>query len=156
HNNYGLGYILGDEGSGSYFGKKLLTYYLYDRLPQDVKADFEAHHQMNKEILIEHVYHKPNANVWLASWCKFLSNHKANPFIYKLVADGLAEFYDLYVEHLPNYKNLKVHFVGSIAHYFSDILREVGAKRGILVGKVIKQPIHDLTEYFLSKEKSKA
>ena len=35
-----LGYILGDEGSGTYFGKKLLSAFLYHQLPKHVEEDF--------------------------------------------------------------------------------------------------------------------
>lgn len=153
HNNYGLGYILGDEGSGSYFGKKLLTLYLYGLMPEELAKDFDKQFEMNKEILIDHVYNKPNANVWLASWCKYCSSLQDHPWMNNIIRTGLEEFFNLYVCHLPDFQKVKVHFVGSIAHYFEKILHEVASSKGITIGKVIKQPIHSLAEYYLAKEK---
>jgi len=150
-NNYGLGYIMGDEGSGSYFGKKLITHYLYGILPDSIRRAFESRYVMNKEIMVENVYSKPGANVWLASFAKFLSEHPDDPWVRKTVRKGFEEFYDLYVCNYSDFRNLDVHFVGSIAHYFEKLLREVGSDKGVRVGKVIRHPINGLAEYYLSK-----
>jgi N-acetylglucosamine kinase-like BadF-type ATPase len=147
-NNYGLGYIMGDEGSGSYFGKKLITHYLYNILPVSIRSAFEARYVMNKEIMIENVYGKPGANVWLASFAKFLSEHPNDPWVCATVKKGFEEFFDLYVCNYPDYRNLDVHFVGSIAHYFEEILRQTGREKAARVGKVIRHPINGLAEYY--------
>ncbi len=151
-NNYGLGFIMGDEGSGSYFGKKLITHYLYGILPENLKIDFEQRYQMNKEIMIANVYNNSSANVWLASFAKFMTDHKDDPWVVKIVTKGIEEFYDLFVCRYPNYKELKTHFIGSIAFYFEDILRFVGGRKEVSVGKVIRYPINALAEYILSKK----
>lgn len=148
HNNYGLGYIMGDEGSGSYLGKKLITHYLYGILPESIRNAFEKQYTMSKEIMIENVYSKPGANVWLASFAKFLSENPSDPWVKKTVRKGFEEFFELYVCGYPNYKKLDIHFVGSIAHYFEDILREVGAGCDARVGKVIRHPINGLADYY--------
>ena len=150
-NNYGLGFIMGDEGSGSYFGKKLITHYLYGILPENLKIDFEKRYEMDKEIMITNVYNNSSANVWLASFAKFMTDHKDDPWVIKTVTKGVEEFYNLYVCGYPNYKELKTHFVGSIAFYFEDIIRMVGAKKEVTVGKIVRHPINALAEYFLSK-----
>ncbi|MFM9026799.1 MAG: N-acetylglucosamine kinase, partial [Bacteroidota bacterium] len=137
-NNYGLGYIMGDEGSGSYFGKKLITHYLYGILPAPIKSAFEARYRMDKEIMIEHVYSNPGGNVWLASFAKFLTEFPEDQWVEKTVRKGFEEFFDLYVCGYPDFRSLEVHFVGSIAHYFEPILREVGKSRSANVVKVIR------------------
>jgi hypothetical protein len=148
HNNYGLGYVMGDEGSGSYLGKKLITHYLYGILPDPLRSAFESRYVMNKEIMIENVYSRPGGNVWLASFAKFLSEHPEDPWVKKTVRKGFEEFFDLYVCNYPGFKDLDVHFVGSIAHYFEPILREVGREKGVRTGKVIRHPINGLAEYY--------
>ncbi|MCB0737001.1 MAG: N-acetylglucosamine kinase, partial [Bacteroidetes bacterium] len=75
----GLGYILGDEGSGSYFGKKLLSAFLYGQLPETINQELRAQ-GLSKETIINKVYMQPNANVYLASFMKFVSNHKDLPY----------------------------------------------------------------------------
>jgi N-acetylglucosamine kinase-like BadF-type ATPase len=151
--NHGLGYIIGDEGSGSYFGKKLLAYFLYKVLPPDIRDDFEKTYKVTKENIIENVYHKPAVNVYLASFSTFLSKHRNHPYFKNLVLKGFGEFMDVNVCNIPGYSNVPVHFVGSLAFYFSDIIKEAADMRGIEVGNIIQKPIDNLMHYFLEKDK---
>ena len=150
--NYGLGYILGDEGSGSYYGKKLVTHFLYGLLPKHLHDDFFDQYQLDKNSIVTKVYNERNANVWLASLTVFLSRHKEDSYIKELIRNGMREFMELYVLHYDRYKELKVHFVGSLAFYFEKELKEVAATLQIQVGKIIKQPVEELMNYFLKKE----
>lgn len=147
--NYGLGYVLGDEGSGSYFGKKLLTYFLYGRLPEHLSNDFKLTYALDKNAIIDKVYKEPNANVWLASFTRFLSKHYEDPFIKELVKKGLREFSELYICDYTDFAEVKVHFVGSVAFIFSRELKEIAAEKGFKIGKIIKQPIDDLMRFFI-------
>ena len=153
-NNYGLGFIMGDEGSGSYYGKKLITHYLYNILPANLRKAFEEKYKMDKEIMIANVYNSSSANVWLASFAKFFTDNATDPWVTEMVRKGMADFFDLYVCHYENYKNLEVHFVGSIAHYFADILRQVAAEKEVKVGKIIRHPINSLAEYYMTKARN--
>ncbi len=152
-NNYGLGYILGDEGSGSYYGKKLVAYYLYNILPAHLQEEFGKLFPLTKGSLIKTIYNNPNANVYLASFARFLSDRKEDEYVKQFVKKGMTEFLDVCVCHYNGYKTLPVHFVGSIAFYFETILREVATEKGIHIGKVIKSPIGELTNYFIAKGK---
>jgi hypothetical protein len=40
-----------------------------------------------------------------------------------------------------------VHFVGSVAYHYKDILIQIGLEFGIKTGKFIKAPIDGLVEY---------
>lgn len=150
--NYGLGYILGDEGSGSYYGKKLVTTFLYKHMPENIYEAFKENYRLDKNSIVRHVYNEPNANVWLASLSRFLSDYRNDPWIHNLIIQGMYDFMDLYVVHYENYKNIPVHFVGSLAHVFETELREAAANRNLKVGKIIKQPIDELMNYFLKKQ----
>jgi hypothetical protein len=46
-----------------------------------------------------------------------------------------------------NYHQVKVHFTGSIAFYFSDVLRQVANDKGITVKNILEGPIAGLTLY---------
>ncbi|MEO8148987.1 MAG: N-acetylglucosamine kinase [Bacteroidia bacterium] len=151
--NHGLGYIIGDEGSGTYYGKKLLAYFLYNILPPDIHADFENTYHLTKEIIMENIYYKSGVNVFLASFSKFLSKHREHPYIKNLVLKGMGEFMDVNVCNINGYHNVPVHFIGSIAYHFNDILKEAASARNIHVGKIIQKPIDNLMDYFLLKEK---
>jgi len=148
-NNYGLGFIMGDEGSGSYYGKTLIRHYLYGILPLDLRKKFDKEYAMDKEVMLRNVYNNRKANVWLASFARFLSGNRNHRWVKEQVARGMKDFLEMCVSHYPRYHKLTVHFVGSIAYIYRDILHEVAAEMGIRVGKIIQQPIDDLAEYHL-------
>jgi glucosamine kinase len=150
--NYGLGFILGDEGSGSYYGKKLLTQFLYGLMPDDIAMDFNSKYHLDRNAIIDHVYKQPDPNVWLASFARFLTEKREHPYIKSLVHNGMREFLELYVCHFENYNNEKVHFVGSVAFVFQEELKQEASKLNIQIGKVIKQPVDELMNYFLLKK----
>jgi len=150
--NYGLGYILGDEGSGTYFGRKMITSYLYKQMPDDLRVLFEQQFDANKETVITHVYQKPLPNTYLASFSRFMYEHKNHPFIYQVLVAGFQEFIDINIKDFKDHQTLDCHFVGSIAHYYQDILKATCEKNGLHVGKILQKPIEGIYKYILKKE----
>lgn len=151
-NNFGLGFIMGDEGGGSYFGRKLITHYLYGIMPENITKKFNEQFEMNKEIMIANVYNNPKANVWLASFAKFFVDNREDEWVKKIVRKGMEEFFELYVCSYPNFKEVNVHFVGSMAYYFDEIIRDIAHERQVHLKKIVRHPINHLAEYFLSKK----
>ncbi|HMT27753.1 MAG TPA: N-acetylglucosamine kinase [Bacteroidia bacterium] len=147
---HGLGYVIGDEGSGSYFGKKLLAWYLYKILPPDLDKAFKDKYKLDKEKIIQKVYKEPDPNVFLASFAKFLSDHKEHEFIRKMIYTGFEEFFVTNVLSYKESKKVPVHFVGSIAWHFKDILEQIAQEKGVTVGNVIQKPVNGLAAYFLN------
>lgn len=150
--NHGLGYILGDEGSGSFYGRKLISHFLYGVMPQELSKLFYEEYKMDKEKAIDNVYHKPNANVYLASFAKFLSVQPNHPYVQNLLRNGLTEFVDTSVLAYSQHKQYPVHFIGSIAFNFKSILEDLARQKGFKVGKVIVKPVEELLTYFLQKK----
>lgn len=150
--NYGLGYILGDEGAGTYFGRKMVTSYLYGHMPEELSSLFGTEFKADRETIITHVYQKPYPNTYLAGFSRFMSAHKNHPFILKTLTDGFQEFIDTNVKSFEDYQELNCHFVGSIAFYYQDILREICVKNGIHVGKILQKPIEGIFNYILKRE----
>lgn len=147
--HHGLGYILGDEGSGTYFGRQLITSFLYGTMPKDLSESFFDQFQITKESVIKRTYQEPAANSFLASFAPFLSQHRDHPYIQSLLRKGFNEFADTNIRSYPEHQHTECHFVGSIAYHFSDILKEVCAQKGIRVGKVLKHPIEELSAFIL-------
>lgn len=147
-----LGYILGDEGSGAYFGKILVTKFLYKQLPADIHELFSNKYSISKAQIIDSVYRKPRPNTFLASFMGFFGENKNHPFVQETVAKGLHEFLETHVCCLKDYQTLPCHFVGSVAFYFHDILKQEAQKLGIQVGNVLQKPIDGLVEYHLNHE----
>lgn len=145
---HGLGYIIGDEGSGSYYGKKLLAWYLYGILPEELQNDFKNKYVADKETIINRVYSQPNANVFLASFAGFLSEHATHPFVVNLVHRGMSEFFETNVLSYKESQFVPVHFSGSIAWYFKDVLKKVAMENGVTTGNIIRKPVTGLADYF--------
>lgn len=148
----GLGYVLGDEGSGTWFGKKLITSYLYHQMPKELGTLFYEEFKIDKETVVTNVYQKPYPNTYLASISRFMADHRAHPFILQLLREGFQEFVDTNIKDYPNYTSLECHFVGSIAYFYQDILKEICTKNGIKTGKILQKPIEGIFNYILKKE----
>jgi glucosamine kinase len=149
---HGLGYALGDEGSGTWFGKALVTDYMYGNMPEDINAKFKKNYHLTKEDIIKNVYQQARANSYLASFSKFLSEIRETDYTQNLLQRGFQEFVDTNVKaSYPQYDKFKCHFVGSIAYVFADELKAVCDQNGVHVGKIIRQPIIDLLEFILKR-----
>jgi glucosamine kinase len=142
-----LGWILADEGSGANIGRKFLVDYLREMMPEGLRKQFYERFPLTREEFLEHIYQKERPSAFLASFTKFIFQHLKEPYCYKLVYNSFAEFYENNVMKYENYKYLKVHFTGSIAFYFSDILRQVANDKGITVKNILEGPIAGLTLY---------
>jgi len=148
---HGLGFVLGDEGGGTWFGKALVTDFLYGSMPKDIHEKFEDAYHLDKRTVIKNVYQSSNANSYLASFSKFLSEVRSSAYAQNLLRKGLLEFINTNVKSYPEYHGCKCHFVGSIAYVFTDELKAVCQENGVHLGKVIQQPIHDLLKFILKR-----
>ena len=146
-----LGWILADEGSGANIGRKFLVDYLRKKLPEPLAKQFHARFPLTREEFLEKVYQEEKPSAFLASFAKFIFQHLKEPYCYQLIYSSFAEFYENNVMKYENYQNLKVHFTGSIAFYFSDILRQVANDKGITVKNILEGPIAGLTLYHTKK-----
>ncbi len=149
---HGLGFILGDEGSGNWFGKTLITDFLYGHMPNEVHTLFENTYELSKEVVMQNVYQKPAANAYLASFARFLNIVRRTDYGQDLLKKGFTEFIETNIKSYPEYHDHKCHFVGSIAHTFTPELTVLCKANGIHVGKIIKQPIFELMRFILSRE----
>jgi len=148
---HGLGFVLGDEGSGTWFGKALITDFLYGNMPDEVSTLFNNQYHLTRDIVIKNVYQKPGANSYLAAFSRFLSAIRTTPYAQDLLSRGLVEFIETNIKSYPQYNKYKCNFVGSIAYVFADELNAICTANGVRIGKIIKQPIHDLLQFILSK-----
>lgn len=142
-----LGHILGDEGSGAYFGRKLMNKYLYGELPKNIEDLLRDTHGLTREVIFQNVYRMPHANVYLASFMKTLTDVKSDPFVQDFVYKGLSRFIQHHVWPYKEHKTVPTHFVGAIAFHFKEILEEVCYKHRVQIGKIIERPVYNLATY---------
>ena len=149
-NSPGLGYVLGDEGSGAYLGKKVLQYYLYDTFDAELKAKFDDTYAASAAEILEAVYKKPLPNRYLAQYARFLSQNRGHYMIENILEDGLNDFF---FQHLCKYAEIwthPVHFVGSIADGFKDVIEQLCRSYEFELGTIFKNPMQGLVRYHLS------
>lgn len=143
----GIGYILGDEGSGAYLGKKVIQHFLYDTFDEDLRARFNAKYNTNRAEILENVYKKPLPNRYMASFTLFLAENRGHFMIENIIEDGLNDFF---FYHLCKYREswvMPINFVGSIAFGFKDVLQHLCNTYEFELGKVVKNPMEGLVAY---------
>ncbi len=142
-----LGFILGDEGSGAVLGRNLVADLLKNQLPDFLQARFlEMFGQTSIEIM-EKVYRQPFPNRYLASFTPFLSRYLKEEPVFLLVKKSFSEFFVRNIAQYPRARHLPVHFSGSIAWHFAEVLKEAASDCGFTTGKIIQDPIQGLAEY---------
>ncbi len=143
-----LGFWLGDEGSGGHLGKTLILSYLHKEMPLEIREKFEKRYGiLDRLTVLDHAYQKPFPNRYFASFSKFLFDNRRHPFCYRLVYDCFTQFFDKYICKYPDYQVVKVHCVGSVGFYYSDILRQVANDKGVAIKNILETPIAGLTLY---------
>ncbi len=145
-NTPALGYILGDEGSGSSLGKRFLHDLYSGVLPEEIKVDFEKETGLTLAEIINRVYRKPLANRFLASLSEVISHYLSNDQVHELVVRNFTDFLS---NNIAPYQrpDLPVSFVGSIAYYYQDQVREAAERMQLKVGTILKMPIGGLILY---------
>ncbi|AUC85223.1 N-acetylglucosamine kinase [Polaribacter sp. ALD11] len=142
-----LGYILMDEASGNHFGKKLIVDYFYKKMPKAIALEFEKEFNLDADYIKRNVYKEANPNMYLASFAKFMFDFKDEKYIKRLIKKGFQEFFKFRVLPYNLDSDSSIYFIGSIAHYFRDILDKVAHKNNLKITDVIQRPIDNLLEY---------
>ena len=145
-----LGFWLGDEGSGGHLGKTLLQSYLHQEMPAEIRQKFEKRFgEIDRLTVIENAYQKPFPNRYFAGFSKFIWDNRREPFLYQVAYACFEAFFQKYIQKYPNYQQIPVHFVGSVGFYYSGILRQVAADKGVRVQNILETPIAGLTLFHL-------
>ncbi len=142
-----LGFILGDEGSGAVLGKLFVSDLLKNQLTPGLKEKFLAQFNLTVGDIIDRVYRKPFPNRFLATFSPFISEHLDDPTIRTLVMNSFKSFLKRNVMQYKNHEKLPIHFVGSVAYNYEQVLKEAIESMGMKPGKIIKSPMEGLIKY---------
>lgn len=142
-----LGFILGDEGSGAVLGKRLIADILKNQLPKTVIQKFFETHKTTQQEIMENIYRKPFPNRYAAQFTRFIGENKGEPSLHKLVATEFDLFFRRNVLQYHMATELPVNFAGSIAWYFSEILKRVAQNNNLNIGKIVQAPMDGLLQY---------
>jgi N-acetylglucosamine kinase-like BadF-type ATPase len=152
-NNYGLGYVLGDEGSANWLGRKLIKEFLNKNMPTNLQQIFKKKYDLDRKQILEKIYKTPHPNIFLSSFSGFFIEHRNDAYIKNMINEGFNLFFDNYLSPLLNLygTQLPVYVVGTVAANFQDYLREAAAEKNIKIVSVIKEPIYNLLNYYAHK-----
>jgi N-acetylglucosamine kinase-like BadF-type ATPase len=146
-NSPGLGYVLGDEGSGAYLGKKVIQYYLYGTFDEDLRYKFNDQYKTDTVGILENVYRKPLANRYVATYSLFLAENRGHYMVENIIEDGLNDFF---FTHLCKYSEswkYPINFVGGVAWGFRDVITELCNGYEFEMGRILKNPMEGLIDY---------
>lgn len=144
-----LGYTLMDEASGNYFGKRLIRDYYYKKMPAVLSEKFEQRYDLDADVIKTNLYKRENPNTYLASFAEFIfTSEEVNGYFYKLISEGMLKFIEYRILCYKEAQNVPIHFIGSIAHFSKDIIRDCMKPYHLELGNVIRRPIDGLIEYY--------
>lgn len=145
-------YILGDEGSGCYIGKKLLTDYIRGYMPEDVRAVFWETFKITPDEVMDNVYTKPLANRFCASFSKFVYDCSVNiGYSRGIVVNAFDDFFRNLVTRYPDYQKYSFNCIGSVGYNFRNVLEDKAREYGMPFGRIVRSPIDDLVQYHINK-----
>jgi len=145
-----LGYIPMDDGSGNFFGRKLIRDYYFHKMPQDLGMKFNKEYDLDADVIKENLYKQPNPNTYLATFARFLVENKAHPYCKGVIDKGLQQFVNNYIMQFELATKVPINFVGSIAYYLKEELIAVLERNDLIVGVIRQRPIEGLVEFHKS------
>jgi N-acetylglucosamine kinase-like BadF-type ATPase len=142
-----LGYIPMDDGSGNFFGRKLIRDYYYHKMPQDLAIQFDKEYNLDADVIKENLYKKPNPNTYLATFARFLVEHKDHPYSKGVIDKGFQQFVNNHIMQFELATKVPINFVGSIAYYLREELAVVIERNDLVLGVIRQRPIEGLMEF---------
>src|SRR6185437_3596589 len=146
-NSPGLGFILGDEGSGAYLGKKVIQHYLYNIFDSDLRARFDASFVTTENEILESIYKKPFPNRYLASFAIFLAKNRGHYMIENIIEDGINDFFYTHIISYNESSKLPIHFTGGIAYGFKEVVKQLCYNYDLQPGRFLRSPMEGLIKY---------
>lgn len=151
-NNYGLGYILADEGSGNWLGRQLIKGFMNETLPAGIRKKFVHKYDADRKTLLEKVYRQKQPALFLSSFTEFYMENRADNHLQNVIKKGFSTLISTYLVPLhKQHPDASIHFVGTVAANFQELLYECAADANLQIANIIKEPINNLLTYYSNK-----
>ncbi|CCG53292.1 Protein of unknown function [Flavobacterium indicum GPTSA100-9 = DSM 17447] len=147
-----LGYIAMDDASGNRLGRHLIRAYYFNKMPKKLAEKFEKEYDLDADVIKQNFYKEPNPNAYLATFAEFLIKNKEEALFQDFIREEMTAFVENYIMQFENYKEVPVHFIGSIAFYLKDELESILKEYGITLGNVLRRPIDGLIEFHIANK----
>lgn len=149
-NHPSLGYIAGDEGSGNHMGKRVLQYYAYNTFDAELRGQFEALFGADMDAIIAKLYSVPFPNRYLATFVQLLTTMRGHYMVENIVEDCLSDFFHHHILKYTQAWKEPIHFTGSIAHEFRDVLQSLCDQYELELGTIVQSPMAGLVKFHTS------
>jgi len=144
------GFILGDEGSGAYMGKRLISDYIKGLLPDALVRELDKQYKLSYEEIVKKVYREEAPSRFLAGFSLFIAEHRNHPYMRTLIKESLEEFVSRNVMRYEP-RRYQVGFVGSVAEAYQDVIYQIFRNAGFKLGPLCPKPIEGLVRYHSGK-----
>jgi len=151
-NNYGLGYILADEGSGNWLGRQLIKGFMNETLPPNLKKKFVSKYDVDRKTLLEKVYRQKQPALFLSSFTEFYLDNQHDHYLQNVIKKGFSKLISTYLLPLSKqHPGASIHFAGTVAANFQEYLHEAASEANLQIANIIKEPINNLLTYYSNK-----
>jgi glucosamine kinase len=141
----GFGYLIGDEGSGFYFGKLLIHNLLNKKL--SIELSLHLHSILGDEHgILEHIY-GANGKKWIGELAALVGNSDE---IQTLHRENIRLFLKLHLSQIKK-KYTEISFVGSYAFHQKDILIEELKQYNLTLRKIAQKPIEEIVDFTVER-----
>lgn len=147
-----LGFIVSNEGAGTDIGKGILQSYFYRQMPKDVLHEFESKYNIDKSSVVRSLYQESNTTAYLAKYASFINETKNSTWRKSILGPLFQSFIDIRIKTYLDYLSYELYFVGSIAYFCQDILKETLENNNLQVAEIIQKPIDGLIKYHKNKQ----
>ncbi|KAA8481885.1 hypothetical protein BDE36_4019 [Arcticibacter tournemirensis] len=151
-NNFGMGYILADEGSSNWLGRSLLRDYFTGVLPKEFEDRFVQKYNPDRKLILDKIYKQTSPVLFLSSYTDFLIENLDQHYVRNLVKTGFKLYFANYIMPLAEkYPGLPLHFTGPVAAGFQQALNETAIENNLTISSIIKRPIYNILNYYTNK-----
>lgn len=154
-NNFGLGYILADEGSANWMGRQLIKGFLSEDMPSDLRTKFNKRYDFNRSILLDKVYRQKHPALFLSSFTDFIAENRQNEYLQNVIKTGFNKLTSTYLLPLSKqHPGSAIYCSGTVADAFRDEFNEAAESAGLKISGIIKEPINNLLSYYANRNKN--
>ncbi|WP_177765269.1 N-acetylglucosamine kinase [Flavobacterium sp. I3-2] len=143
-----LGYLAMDDCGGVQFGREMIRSYFFKTMPENLRVKFATSYDLNSDTIKNRFYKTENPNAYLASFLPFLIEHKSESFFKELIESQITFFINNYIKQFENYKEVPIHFVGSVAFLLKENFEEILKQNELTPGKFYQKPLDGLINFY--------
>jgi N-acetylglucosamine kinase-like BadF-type ATPase len=147
-----VGYLLGDEGSGTYMGKMLVRDVLIGEAEPAARKLFYDGNHVDFAGVLDRIYKEPEPNKFFAAQSKLIRDNMHIPYCRNIVRQAFQDFVQLQLSKYAGYNRLPVSFTGSVASNFQEVLMDVLKEWDVTLGKIMKEPMEGMIAYHTGRE----